>query len=757
MRQMLTSETALRVQYLANKPTRTPIDRGERLARVFLEVDTAVRVKESAPFGGSKERHRMLLRRVVVLVFIALLFSSQLALAQFTQQGPKLVGNDAAGGAEQGNSVALSADGNTAIVGGGMDNSGIGAAWIYTRNGGVWSQQGSKLVGNDFVGVTIYQGASVALSADGNTAIVGGPEDDRIGAAWVYIRSGATWTQQGPKLVGAGGAGFGRSVALSADGNTALIGGPGDNNGIGAAWVFIRNNGVWTQQGNKLTANDAAGQSYIYEGTSVALSADGNTAIVGGYNDNSGAGAAWVFIRSNGGWTQQGPKLVGAGAIGTQVYQGTSVALSADGNTAIVGGYGDNYQAGASWVFARSSGVWTQQGNKLVGSGAVGTQVYQGTSVALSGDGNTAIVGGPGDNKAAANTGAAWVFIRSGAVWSQQGSQVVGTGALGYASQGESIALSADGKTAIVGGPGDGGNSPPMGAAWVFTTIPSLQVTPPTNMFVAGNPGGPFAPSSIQYQLSATVGSISYTISGYPNWLTPCSTSGAAFTGTTVTFTVNANANSLAVGTYGPATITFANSPGGQGTQTRTAMLTVNPPALQVASSTGITVSGTHGGPFAPTSFQYALSSTYGSVKYSITNVPSWLTVSPSSGTVTAATTNVTFRLNSSAADKLTPNTYVGGINFNNTSGGQGNATRVATIIVNPKPYKLTLDPSPPADGTASGGGEVAEGSSTTVVAAPKAGHTFVNWTETAKVVSASASYTFTMPSASVTLIAHFK
>jgi hypothetical protein len=108
-----------------------------------------------------------------LLIFVALLLSSQLALAQFTQQGPKLVGNDVAGTPAQGSSVAISADGNTAIAGGYADDS-AGAAWVYTRANGVWTQQGSKLVGTGAVGHA-WQGYSVAMSADGNTAIVGGP------------------------------------------------------------------------------------------------------------------------------------------------------------------------------------------------------------------------------------------------------------------------------------------------------------------------------------------------------------------------------------------------------------------------------------------------------------------------------------------------------------------------------------------------------------------------------------------------------
>ena len=358
-----------------------------------------------------------------VLISATLLFSSQLALAQFSQQGSKLVGTAAVGLAEQGWSVALSADGNTAIVGGLADNRITGAAWVFTRSGGVWTQQGSKLVGTGAVGAA-GQGSSVALSADGNTAIVGGPFDNsHVGAAWVFTRSGGVWTQQGNKLVGTGAVGNARqgvSVALSADGNTAIVGGPGDNTDTGAAWVFTRSGGVWTQQGSKLVGTGAVGNAG--QGFSVALSADGNTAIVGGPADNAGTGAAWVFTRSGGVWTQQGNKLVGTGAVGT-ARQGHSVALSADGNTAIVGGPADNANTGAAWVYTRSGGVWTQQGSKLVGTGAVGSAT-QGASVALSADGNTAIVGGPVDNS---DIGAAWVYTRSGGVWTQQGNKLVGT------------------------------------------------------------------------------------------------------------------------------------------------------------------------------------------------------------------------------------------------------------------------------------------------------------------------------------------
>jgi hypothetical protein len=262
-------------------------------------------------------------------------------------------------------------------------------------------QQGNKLTGSGNVSPS-QQGYSVAVSADGNTALVGAPSDNSdVGAVWVFVRSGATWTQQGSKLVGNGTVGTasqGVSVALSADGNTVLVGGPYDDSHVGAAWVFTRSGSSWTQEGHKLVGNGAVGNAW--QGTSVALSADGNTALVSGPQDSSGVGAVWVFTRSGTSWAQQGNKLVGAGAI-SNGNQGNSAALSADGNTAIVGSRSD-----AAWVFTRSGSAWMQSGNPLVATGAAGTAI-QGDSVSISADGNTALSGGPADNSYA---GAAWVF-----------------------------------------------------------------------------------------------------------------------------------------------------------------------------------------------------------------------------------------------------------------------------------------------------------------------------------------------------------
>src|SRR6185437_4158016 len=137
-----------------------------------------------------------------------------------------------------------------------------GAAWIFTRSAGNWDN-GSKLtIAPNTNG---QYGASVALSANGSTALIGGPNDGRdgAGAAAVFTRNGSSWTQQGPKLVpndednSGGGGNFGDTVALSGDGTTAFVGAPFDGpDNEGAAWAFTRSGSTWLQQGPTLRPSD---------------------------------------------------------------------------------------------------------------------------------------------------------------------------------------------------------------------------------------------------------------------------------------------------------------------------------------------------------------------------------------------------------------------------------------------------------------------------------------------------------------------
>jgi uncharacterized protein (TIGR03437 family) len=413
------------------------------------------------------------------------------AAAQFVQQGTKLVGAGSLGYPGQGFAVALSADGNTAILGALNDNTslfpgvslGQGAAWIFTRSGDTWSQQGPKLVGSG-PGQSSSQGYSVALSADGNTALIGGSEGiGTAGAIWFFTRSGSAWSQQGPKLVlpfvippplTSAQSAF-SAVALSADGNTAVAG----SQGYGVR-VFTRSAGVWTQQSLLVGAGITGTTTDSLFGAAVSISGDGNTIAIGGLRDASGVGATWVFARANGQWTQQGNKLVGSAAVGLAM-QGLKLALSTDGNTLAVTAPADNGGFGAVWFFTRSGGVWSQQGNKMVASD-VSTPWALGEAVSLSGDGNTAALAGY--STVNPSNGALWVFARTNGIWSQQGPHFSNNGGCC------STAISADSNTIIAGAPQD--NAPAgsggwgIGAASIFVRN-ALRFTAPPSA-VAGVP-----------------------------------------------------------------------------------------------------------------------------------------------------------------------------------------------------------------------------------------------------------------------------
>src|SRR4030095_3827313 len=147
-------------------------------------------------------------------------------------------------------------------------------------------------------------GSSVALSADGNTAIVGAINEDvgfnlQQGTATVFVRNGAVWTAQQKLTLSSGAtrARFGSPVAISGDGNTAVFGVDSTASGRGSVVIFTRSGGVWTQQQQWTAADGAAGDGL---GISVAVSSDGNTILVGAYLDDLGAsvnqGSAYVFV-----------------------------------------------------------------------------------------------------------------------------------------------------------------------------------------------------------------------------------------------------------------------------------------------------------------------------------------------------------------------------------------------------------------------------------------------------------------------------
>ena len=385
----------------------------------------------------------------------------------------KLVASDGAVGDYFGYSVSISADGTTALIGAYLDDDkrvDSGSAYIFTRNGSSWIQS-TKLVPTDGASSSHF-GISVSISADGTTALVGSVNADGIvgnsGSAYIFTRNGSGWIQSA-KLIASDGATndyFGRSVSISADGSTALVGSYYDDDrgsNSGSTYVFIKDGSNWIQS-TKLVASDGSDSDLF--GYSVSISADGTTALVGAHgNDDNGdnSGSAYIFTRNGSNWIQSA-KLVASDGTSND-YFGHSVSISADGTTALVGAHYDDDKgndSGSAYIFTRNGSSWIQSAKLMPTDGAA--QDRFGYSVSISADGTTALVGAFGDD----DKGSTFVFIKEGSNWIQSAKLVASDSTTGDGF-GWSVSISADGTTALIGAYLDDDKGVDSGSAYIFT------------------------------------------------------------------------------------------------------------------------------------------------------------------------------------------------------------------------------------------------------------------------------------------------
>jgi hypothetical protein len=414
-----------------------------------------------------------------------------------------------------GETVVVGATGEASnVTGGQSDNSAYaaGAAYVFVRSGTTWSQQAylkaSNAEGNDNFGWSVaISGETVVVGAVGEdssaTGINGNQSDNNAlwsGATYVFSRTAETWSQQAYLKASNtdNGDNFGYSVAIS--GETVVVGAVGeassatgingnqsDNNAdaSGAAYVFTRTGVIWSMQAYLKTSN----RNVKFFGWSVAIS--GETVVVGAVGEDSsasgvngdqtnnnapGSGAAYVFNRSTGTWSQQA--YLKASNTGSEDDFGWSVAISVE--TVIVGAIGEGSNAtgvngdqsnnsipmsGAGYLFTVNAGTWSQQAYLKASNTEPDdfSRMYAfGSSVAASGD--TVVVGAPGEssdatgvnadqwNSNASESGAAYVFIRAGGTWSQQAYlKASNTGR--WDSFGYSVAISGD--TVVIGASGE--------------------------------------------------------------------------------------------------------------------------------------------------------------------------------------------------------------------------------------------------------------------------------------------------------------
>jgi hypothetical protein len=370
--------------------------------------------------------------------------------------------------------------GDTALVGCSQDDNlggpNAGAAYVFVRSGSTWSHQ-QKLTPSAAMPGDLF-GSSVAISGD--TAVIGATLDDHAisqgGAAYVFVRSGTIWSEE-QRLTASDAASadsFGYSVAISGD--TIVVGAtrsdPGGISSAGAAYVYVRSGAAWSEQA-KLIAGD--GEAFDSFGASVAIS--GDTLLVGAYQDNDGgldAGSAYVFERNGTTWSEQ-QKLVASDAAASDHF-GLDLALS--GDTAVIGAEGDDHSggshSGSAYVFEGGSETWSEQ-QKLTASDATDDDQF-GFGVDIAG--NAIVAGAAGGT----DPGAAYVFMRSGTTWSEQ-IKLTASDGVGLDDFGYSVAISGD--TAVAGAREDShmnGSGAHEGSAYAYRISPG----PPLGYCTAG-------------------------------------------------------------------------------------------------------------------------------------------------------------------------------------------------------------------------------------------------------------------------------
>jgi hypothetical protein len=398
----------------------------------------------------------------------------------------KLVASDGEAMDQFGQAVAL--DGDTLLIGAPKDADNgqySGSAYVFVRTDSTWTLQ-QKLLASDGEAHDFF-GYSVSLSGD--SALIGAIGVDSFkGAAYVFIRTGTTWTQQAQLLAidGAINDQVGCSVSLSED--TALIGAYGHDSNEGSAYVFIRTGTSWTQQAQLFASDGSTNDQF---GLSVAL--DGDTALIGAHwdeeIDDDDSGSAYVFIRTGTTWSQQQKLLASDGA----AYDEFGLSVSLSGDTALIGAPKNDAASipGSAYAFIRTGTTWTQQQKLFASDGAAPD--YFGCAVSV--DGNTALVGAFWGDGIQTDSGSAYAFSRSGTTWTEQDKLVASDGG-GYEEFGYAVSISED--TALIGAFGD---DSAKGSAYIFT---SESVNEPPVAEFAWTPQDPFQGQVITFNASSS-------------------------------------------------------------------------------------------------------------------------------------------------------------------------------------------------------------------------------------------------------------
>lgn len=350
-----------------------------------------------------------------------------------------------------GYATALSADGTVAVLGAPDENGYGGAVHVFTRSGSQW-RQAQVLTVSDIDHAQV--GFSVAVSADGNTIVAGA--EGSGGRVYVFTRSDGAWTQTAEFSSPGGGFEFGSAVAISADGDTIAVGDDTVDSSEGAVYLYTQTADGWSGPAT-LTAPDGGRDDFF--GIAVSLSDDGTEIAVGAEGKNDGT--VYTFTGQDGTWAQTA-ELTEPDPSAADRYART-VALSGDGSTLVVGAPDNG--TGIAYAYRQSGGTWGQpqvlqaSGEKDFPSDA--------SSLAVSDDGSVIVLGLPSRNLF---SGAAAVFTATSSGFTQSATLVPSESAGDTLGAGSSVSVSGDGTTVLLGAP-DVTDSFPQGAGFIYRDV----------------------------------------------------------------------------------------------------------------------------------------------------------------------------------------------------------------------------------------------------------------------------------------------
>jgi type IV secretory pathway ATPase VirB11/archaellum biosynthesis ATPase len=358
-----------------------------------------------------------------------------------------------------GYSVAIDSTGDRVIIGAQNENTGAadaGSVYIYSRSGTVWTLE--REINNPSPVSADYFGISVAIDATGDRVVIGAYRENTgatdAGSAYIYSRSGTVWTLEreinNPSPVASDFFGF--SVSINGTGDRVIIGAYQEDTGAvnaGSAYIYSRSGTTWTLEQE---INNPSPVATDWFGTSVCINSTGDRVIIGADATNTGAlnaGSAYIYSRSGTVWTLE--QAIHNPSPMADDYFGWAVSINSTGDRVIIGAYNEDTgatDAGSVYIYSRSGTVWTLE--QEINNPSPMADDYFGDSVSINSTGDRVIIGADGEDTGASAAGSAYIYSRSGTTWTLE-QEINNPSPREGASFSFSVAIDSTGDKVIIG------------------------------------------------------------------------------------------------------------------------------------------------------------------------------------------------------------------------------------------------------------------------------------------------------------------